>query len=77
MAGNIIAYDIWKSCDTCIKYLAGMGGAVAVGYDWPAVEAVMRLKRVKTHPLLFMKLKALERVTVKMLNQRSEANGGN
>lgn len=67
---NIPAVSLFFELDTAWKILVGFSAARYVGFDWPAVESVMRLKgiRRKKRAVLFSELKVMERAAKEVLN---------
>lgn len=45
---------------------------ICTGYDWPAVESVLRMARIPVHPLELNKLQAVERCFVKYMNKKED-----
>lgn len=41
-----------------------------MGYDWPSVESMLRMARIKLHPLNLQKLQAVEKCFVKFANKK-------
>lgn len=52
--------------------LGGMGGAVYIGLNYPAVEAAMNLKQIpkKERPSLFHDLQVMEEAALEVLNKQ-------
>jgi hypothetical protein len=56
----------------CLKYVGSFSGFVCTGYDWPAVESILRLARLSVHPLELNKLQAVEKILVKFANKKED-----
>lgn len=70
MPGNIEAVKIRQLTLNCVRYIAGMGGAVAIGFDWVDVEALCRMSGIRLNRLLVEKLRALEDITIHFMNKK-------
>lgn len=63
------AFRLFTACQTQWRVIAGMGGAVHQGLDYPAVEAVMRMRGVENHAECLAQVQALEAGALEVLNK--------
>ena len=59
---------MFVACQT--QWRSGPMGGV-LGLDYPGVESVMRMKRVKDKPAMFEDLRVMELAALKVLNAKS------
>ncbi len=59
---NWTAVQVFCACATQWRWLAGMAGAIRLGLDYPAVEAVLRMRRVppRERPDVLARVQTLE-----------------
>lgn len=70
MPGNVEAIKIRQLTLNCVRYVAGVGGAVAIGFNWVDIEALCRMGGIRLNRLLVEKLRALENITIHYMNKK-------
>ncbi len=76
MPGNIEAVKIRQLTLNCVRYIAGLGGAVAIGFNWGDIEALCRMSGIRLNRLLVEKLRALENITIQYMNKKEADTHG-
>lgn len=76
MPGNIEVVGIRQLTLNCVRYIAGMGGAVAIGFNWGDIEALCRMSGIRLNRLLVEKLRALENITIQYMNKKEADTHG-
>lgn len=76
MAGNLQVMSIRQLSSNCLRYIAGMTGAVCIGYDWPCIESLCRMTGIKTNKGIIDKLRKLEELDLKYINSKEAAVNG-
>lgn len=54
----------------CVRYVSGIDGLYAVGFEWPAIEVIARSAGIRLNPLLLEKMRVLENLTIKYFNNK-------
>lgn len=67
---NWIALEVFRSCVTQWRVVSGMGGIALQGLDYPSVDFVMRMLRVKSPRKIFKKLQFIERGYLEKVNEK-------
>lgn len=70
MPGNVDVVGIRQLTLNCVRYIAGMGGVVAIGFDWINIEALCRMSGIRLNRLLVEKLRVLENITIYYMNKK-------
>lgn len=76
MPGNVEAVKIRQLTLNCVRYIAGMGGAVAIGFNWGDIEALCRMGGIRLNRLLVDKLRALEDIVIAYMNKKEADTHG-
>lgn len=76
MPGNVETIKIRQLTLNCVRYIAGMGGAVAIGFNWGDIEALCRMGGIRLNRLLVDKLRALEDITIHFMNKKEADSHG-
>lgn len=76
MPGNIEVVKIRQLTLNCVRYIAGLGGAVAIGFNWGDIEALCRMSGIRLNRLLVEKLRALENITIQYMNKKEADTHG-
>ena len=76
MPGNIEIVGIRQLTLNCVRYIAGMGGAVTIGFNWGDIEALCRMSGIRLNRLLVEKLRALENITIQYMNKKEADTHG-
>ncbi|WP_303712675.1 hypothetical protein [Phascolarctobacterium succinatutens] len=76
MPGNSQAMHIRELTSNCRNYVAGMAGVYCISYDWPGIESICRMSGIKTNRHIIDRLRKLEDLDIKYLNQKEAAANG-
>ncbi len=73
MPENWQALEVFLSCQTQWKIVAGMGGCFYQGLDYPALESVLNLRvsKRKKRAKLFRQVQLIERGALEVINSKS------
>nr|DAY74279.1 MAG TPA: protein of unknown function DUF1799 [Caudoviricetes sp.] len=74
LEGNKEIVKIRHLTINCIRYVIGLGGVAAMGFDWSGIEAICRMSRIRMNRPTVEKLRILEDVTLKYLNKKKEGD---
>lgn len=70
MPGNVEVLFLRRLALNCVKYVSGLSGLIAVGFDWPAVEVIARSCNIKLTALHVTKLRKLEDLEIRYFNKK-------
>lgn len=76
MAGNVQVMRIRQLTSNCYRLAAGVAGVICLGYDWPGIESICRMSGIKTNRHIIDRLRKLEDLDIKYLNQKEAAANG-
>lgn len=65
---NVAALELFLSCRSQWRILSGFDRVVYLGLDYPAVDVVMKNRRVKDKVAMFADIQAMEWAALEVLN---------